>query len=214
MKKALLTILGVLLMLVGIAGVVASGLIISVLGTKGEHTTAIAPVATDTAALYVRSFNVERTEGPQQYLDLNVNITSTNGKPLFVGLAPPDKAQAYLRGVPYESASKITDGAFQVMPVPGMTVPAPAPGQQQIWTVSDTGTATTLPWDGQRGSEVLIVMNADGTPGVQADISATLYRDNLGTLTIAVGVVGAVLAVLGVVLIVVGLRSGGKAARA
>ncbi|MFI0432967.1 MAG: hypothetical protein ACH36H_07465 [Candidatus Nanopelagicales bacterium] len=214
MKKALLAILGVLLLLLGIAAAVASGLAISVFGTKGEHTTAVAPVNTDTPALYVRSFNVERTEGPQEHLDLRVVVTSANGKQVFVGLTPPDKAQAYLRGVPYDSASKIANGVFEVKPVPGLIVPAPAPEQQTIWTLSDSGTTATLPWDGQQGSEVLVVMNADGSAGVQADISATLYRANLGAMTIGLGVVGALVAVLGVVLLVLAVRSGGKASRA
>lgn len=208
----MLAILGVLLVLVGIAAVVVSGLVISVFGTKGENTTPVATVNTSTAALYVRSFNVERTDGPQQYLDLSVGAKSTNGKPLFVGVTPPDKAQAYLRGVPYESASKISNGAFEVKAVPGLIVPAPDPEQQNIWTVSDSGTTATLPWDGQHGSDVLVVMNADGTPGVQADITATLTRPHLGVASIAGAVIGALLAVLGLVLIVLAFRSGGKAA--
>ncbi len=213
MKKAVLAIFGVLLLLLGIAAVVASGLVISVFGTKGENTTPVAVVDTDTAALYVRSFNVERTEGPQEYLNLSVGVKSTNGKTIFVGVTPPDKAQAYLRGVPYESASKISDGAFEVKAVPGLIVPAPAPEQQTIWTLSDSGTSATLPWDGQHGSDVLVVMNADGTAGVRADISATLTRPNLGAMTIAVGVLGTLLAVFGVVMLVLAFRSGGKAPR-
>ena len=70
-----------------------------------------------------------------------------------------------------------------------------------------------MPWDGQHGSDVLVVMNADGTAGVRADISATLTRPNLGAMTIAVGVLGTLLAVFGVVMLVLAFRSGGKAPR-
>jgi hypothetical protein len=43
---------------------------------------------------------------------------------------------------------------------------------ERIWAASTQGARQTLTWDVDDGDWSIVVMNADGSPGVQADISA------------------------------------------
>ena len=57
---------------------------------------------------------------------------------------------------------------------PAQTAPRPAaPATQDFWVAKSQGTGTQkLDWDVKDGDWSVVVMNADGSPGVHADISA------------------------------------------
>jgi hypothetical protein len=69
-------------------------------------------------------------------------------------------------------------------------VPAP-PTKQPIWDASVHGTGTqTLTWDVRDGDWSVVVMNADGSPGVHADVSAGArigFLDEAGWVLLGMG---------------------------
>jgi hypothetical protein len=109
------------------------------------------------------------------------------GTPLFVGIGPTADVDRYLSGV---SRATIRDfGGSTIQAVPG-TGPAAPPATERFWVVSSKGTGTrTVAWDFARGTWTVVVMNADGRPGidVRADAGATMPA----LLWIAVGVLTA-----------------------
>lgn len=210
MKKVLLMIVGILLLLLGAAGVAAGALSLSVFGSQGERSEPVAQVRTLSGAIYVRSFNISQTKGPQGVLDISLVAEAGGGKDIFIGVAPPDAVQKFLLGVPYEAAARIENGSFVSKPVPGTKLPAPAPGEQDFWDASSSGRAPSIDWADQAGEDVLVVMNADGSPGVVADLSAAIGSPKLFSLTIGALVAGSVLFILGVLLLVLGIRAGRK----
>src|SRR4051812_40845220 len=107
-----------------------------------------------------------------------VKVTPQTGKPVFVGIARTRDVSAYLRGVAHTEVDDIKDtpfsGSFDVTyRGHGGKRRATPPAGRHIWAASAQGaTAQTLTWDADDGNWSVVVMNADGSPGIQARISA------------------------------------------
>jgi hypothetical protein len=85
--------------------------------------------------------------------------------------------------------------------------PQSPPGTQDFWVASSSGPgARALTWDPADGSWTVVVMNADGRPGidVSADLGARLPA--LGWIAVGLVLAGAVLLVGGVILIAGSIR--------
>jgi hypothetical protein len=127
-----------------------------------------------------------------------------SGAALFVGVGPSADVDRYLAGVSRTLISDLWTNKVQAI---GGGTTVSAPGTQDFWAASTTGTGPrTLQWDPANGSWTVVVMNADGRPGinVRADLGAT-YPD---LLAIAVGLLaaGAVVGVGAALLIMAATR--------
>ena len=89
------------------------------------------------------------------------------------------------------------DGSAQAAP----------PGEQDFWAGSEEGSGTvTLDWDVEDGNWTAVVMNADGSAPVRAEVSVGARFDILLPIAIGLTVAGVVLLGLGILLIVLGAR--------
>jgi hypothetical protein len=100
-----------------------------------------------------------------------VRLDVSAGKPLFIGIAPKAKADAYLAKIRHTEATKLDLDPFKVTYVdhPG-TVDPGAPAKEPFWAASVSGTSKPLTWNIRSGKWSVVVMNADGSPGVAASI--------------------------------------------
>jgi hypothetical protein len=144
--------------------------------------------------------------------NVRVRVTPANaGSALFVGIGPADEVDHYLAGV---SHSVISDFWTNRVEAIGGGTPVAAPGAQDFWVASATGPgAQTLTWDPVNGSWTVVVMNADGRPGV--DVRADLGAEYPALLGIAIGalVIGGLLLIVGGFLVAGAIRRsrGGRA---
>jgi hypothetical protein len=119
---------------------------------------------------------------------VRIRVTSTEpGRAMFVGIGATADVNRYLAGVGHAVISGF--GQRDIRTVSGTTSASP-PGRQGFWVASSTGTGSrTLVWDSAGGSWTVVVMNADGRPGidVRADAGATIPV----LLWIAVGLLSA-----------------------
>jgi hypothetical protein len=126
---------------------------------------------------------------------VRITARGTPQKPVFVGIAPSSKVAGYLRGV---AQDEVTDLEVDPLSVSyhrraGTSVP-PAPGTQSFWTARAGGSGVqTVTWPVQQGDWVVVVMNADGTPGVETGVT-------VGAKTGILGWIGALLLAFGGVL--------------
>ena len=130
--------------------------------------------------------------------DVRVEGAATGFEALFMGIAPVDAVAGYLDGVAHD---EITDWDFFKNDIEdvvytrneGTTDPG-APGAEGFWVASVSGSGEqTLDWTIESGKWVVVIMNADGSPGVSADVRLGVLAPSglvpLGLASLAVGLV-------------------------
>ena len=136
--------------------------------------------------------------------EVRIRVTATSrGTPVFAAIGPASAVSHYLAGVSYTSVSALGDQ--HVTQNPGSMVPAP-PSTALDWAAQVRGAGTqTLRWTVRTGDWMLVVMNADGSPGVavraDAGVSSPVLPSLAGELLAAgllAGLTGAALVVMAV----------------
>jgi hypothetical protein len=103
-----------------------------------------------------------------------ISAESRDGKPLFVGIARTSDVERYLAGVPYTAVNDVDVTPFRAdyERHSGNRHPV-APEHAGIWQASSQGTGKqSIDWEVDDGNYSVVVMNADGSLGVDADVSA------------------------------------------
>ncbi|HEV2811876.1 MAG TPA: hypothetical protein VGW10_01385 [Solirubrobacteraceae bacterium] len=138
----------------------------------------------------------------------NVRIQVESDKPVFAGVARTEDVERYLKDVSYSTVANVDYGPFAVDydEHVGDRRPSP-PANRTIWTDSVTGTGTQdLEWNVRDGDWSIVVMNADGSPGIDTEISAGAKFPFLDEVAwIGLGTSG-LLAAGAIALLVVGFR--------
>ena len=146
--------------------------------------------------------------------DTKIRVRATAAdpaKPVFVGIARTDDVQRYLANVPHTETENLEYDAFSVdyRNVAGTQAPG-RPGAQHIWAASAVGTdKVSVAWPIQKGSWSVVVMNADGSRDVAADIDLGANVRHLGLITGGLFGGGAILLGLAALLILGGSRGVG-----
>ena len=123
---------------------------------------------------------------------VRLDVSPQTGKPVFVGIAAAADVNAYLRHVAHTRVTDIDWPQFEATysPQDGERRPA-APAGQDIWKASAHGAGPqVLNWDVEDGDWSVVVMNADGSTGVEADISSGAkvpFLDELGWSALGAG---------------------------
>jgi hypothetical protein len=139
-------------------------------------------------------------DGPESLLDdgalgkLRVRAESNDGKPVFVGIARTADVDDYLRGTAHDVVTDVEYDPFDAdySARSGEREPA-APARQDFWAASaHGGGAQALTWDVGDGDWSVVVMNEDGSRGVDADVSAGVrlsWLDEAGFVALSTGAV-------------------------
>lgn len=107
--------------------------------------------------------------------DIRVQGVAAGSETLFLGIAPAEAAAGYLDGVAHDEITHWDSGADDIVDVvytrnDGTTDPA-APGTEEFWVASVSGSGEQdLDWTIESGEWALVIMNADASPGVSADV--------------------------------------------
>ncbi|MGY1701036.1 hypothetical protein [Geodermatophilus sp. SYSU D00766] len=205
--RAAALVLGVLLLLPGLALGAAGGVLLwADAHRSGGFVTSPEERFTSPGAALV-SDRIDLRAGPD-WLPVGsalgtarLEVTAETAEEVFVGIAPAADARAYLDGVRRTAVDGLGfDGPADAEDeIPGGPPPGP-PGDQDFWTVQVSGTGPQqLTWDPADGDWVFVVMDADGSPGVdvRARIGAELPAlTGIGWAVVAAGLVVSLLAVL------------------
>ena len=139
---------------------------------------------------------------------IRLRVDSNHDKPVFVGIARSKDVDAYLSGSAYAELTDVEYSPFEPSYRDHAGAQSPgAPAGQDIWAASTHGPGTqTLTWDVEDGSWSVVVMNADGSPGVDAGVSAGARITWLGTLGWSLMGAGILMLAGGTALVVTGAR--------
>jgi hypothetical protein len=120
--------------------------------------------------------------------EVRIRVTPASpGPPLFVGIGPSTEVDRYLAGVNHTVITEFWEEKVETV---AGGQPRSAPATQDFWVASSTGPGPrTLEWDPTDGSWTVVVMNAEGRPGISvgADLGARLPA----VLWIAIGFLAA-----------------------
>jgi Domain of unknown function (DUF4389) len=135
----------------------------------------------------------------------DVRIRSESDRDVFVGIAQDTDVEEYLNGV---EQSVVTDiGKGPEYSHRAGDAPNSPPGAQDFWVASTSGSGEqTLEWKPEDGSWSAVVMNSDGSRGVQSELSIGAELDAAIWVGIMLLAVGALLAALAALAITAGAR--------
>ena len=218
--RTVLVIIGALLVMLGGSLMIGGGIGLwahQQRDADGYHTAGPERITSDAFALSAPSLDVN-IAGPDAIFandllgDVRIRIESTNpDTPLFIGIGPSGDVAKYLAGVGHTEIADLDVDPFKVSYVPRPGGPPTAdPAVQTFWVASDTGTGPrTLAWDVADGNWSVVVMNADGSPGVDADVTVGAELPIIQPIAIAALVVGGVLLMLGIAIIAITIATRG-----
>jgi hypothetical protein len=118
-----------------------------------------------------------------------VRVRVSSARPVFVGIGRESAVNTYLGSVAHAQGDAFGMRNSEFRDYPG-AAPAAPPTAQRFWSATTVGTGRgTLTWTPQDGNWRVVVMNADGSAGVTADVSVGARFPDL--LTVAIAVLGA-----------------------
>lgn len=211
--RILVVVVGVLAGIVGVALVIGgtAGLVFRLAFVRGDGFLSSGELRLASGAYAVVSqageWGGERLWGMGGRATVRLEVRAADpGRALFVGVADRRDALAYLAGV---ARDEVVDFALRparvgYRSVPGGPPPEP-PARRPIWVAWAEGPGTqTLTWEMKPGNWTVVLMNADGSPGVEAWASVGVRIPGLVPLAVGLLLGGLALVVLAVALVYVG----------
>jgi hypothetical protein len=198
---------GALAALAGLVVAALGALVLGVFGSDGTVASGSQSFSTSHAALVAPVDDIEGISDLSDIVgDPRVRVTATgSGEELFVGIGPAAQVDRYLADAPIDEVTDFEIDPFTLNRSPrgGSSQPA-APAEQGFWEAQASGaTSASMNWKVTDGDHRLVLMNADGSRGVEADGSVRLTMPNVdraawfliggGLLIVLGGVAGIVL---------------------
>jgi hypothetical protein len=210
--RVILIVLGSIGVLFGLALLVGGGFLLWADRTQREDgylTTPTERFATPTYALTRSRLEVD-TDGSGWVLNdswfgkIRIRGESADEKTLFIGIGPQADVAKYLATVSHANVEDVDFDPFRVtyLPIAGGAPQGP-PTEQRFWAASASGVGTqTLTWKVREGDWSVVLMNADASRGVAADLDLGAKLSFL--IWVAIGLLlGGVLVVAGSTALVV-----------
>ena len=208
-QRIALVAAGAVLTAVGGILAVGGGAVVAVTGTDGTLSSGHHPVSSATSALVTDQGDID--EGGAGFVaDPSIEIAvQDSDQPVFVGIGPSEAVDRYLAGAsvetvtdfevrPFELTTTVRDGSAQLE----------SPLDQSFWVAQADGrTAAGTTWRIREGSYRIVVMNADGSPGIEVDGRFGLHVPRLTAIARTALAGGLILVVTGIVLVIAGARS-------
>jgi hypothetical protein len=222
--RIIMLVLGVLVGFVAVGLGIAGGVAVLVHATQrdadGFYATSPHRYETVTVAITSREIDLGAAPGREGWRPLRrdwltARLQVSSARPVFVGIGPQARVEAYLSGVAHDEVDEIDVRPFSVTyerrpgddDLPGL------PAEQDFWVAESVGSGfQELRWDVEPGRWAVVVMNADGEPGVSVQLSVGVRTGLL--LPIGLGLLVAMLVTLAlaVALVVLAVRERGAAA--
>ena len=213
--KILLLIFGVIVVLVAIGMIVAGGGVLwansALTDDDGYFTTKTLRIDKESYAIASESADIDVASiwGLGRLVTFKVEGSNDDpSKNIFIGVAEERDLEDYLRDVEYHEVTdlKISPDRLEYSKRPGNSKPA-SPHEQAFWTESAHGTGTqTLEWELESGTWSLVLMNDDGSAGIDLSIVLGAKIPHLFSVGIGFVVGGIVALLLGAFMIVLAVR--------
>ncbi|MDH4170753.1 MAG: DUF4389 domain-containing protein [Acidimicrobiia bacterium] len=192
----------------GVAGTIAHA---TARNDSGFFDVGLDGLATRTVAVTSEDIDLGSDPGPPEWLVELGDVTTEfrvesirTDVPVFIGIGPEAEVERYLGGLPRAEVTGVDGRQLDLRTTGegGAESPGP-PADETFWTVSAEGTGEqTVEWDLATGRWKVVVMNADGSPGVAGDLNVGIKAGFLLPLFVTMLVLGALFAIAAVALLV------------
>ena len=125
-------------------------------------------------AVTIEEIDLDGLDGDWLLGTARVRATAAQGSSVFIGVAPTNDVSDYLDGVAHSTVTELDDTEYAEHPG---GAPSEAPADSDIWEAQASGPGTqSLTWEPEDGDWTMVVMNQDGSAGVDvtADVGATV----------------------------------------
>ncbi|HEY4869225.1 MAG TPA: DUF4389 domain-containing protein, partial [Candidatus Dormibacteraeota bacterium] len=153
------------------------------------------------------NFSGRAWPGDQHALgNVRITVSSASRAGVFIGIAPRTDVLRYLDGVAYDGLTDLQFLPYHVTYTPHAGGAPAAPASQPFWQAEATGAGTqTLTWKVASGQWIVVLMNADGSRGIAADVSVGASAPFLFAIALGLLIAGGVALVLAVLLLSLGI---------
>ncbi len=205
---------GSLAALLGLLLAISGGALLAVFGSDGVASTDRHVLSTPTSALVSGPASIDTDGVVDDLADTRVRVAARadGGRPVFVGDGRAADVERYLAATAYDEVTDFDAGAFsssfgvERARHAGGAVPE-APGAQPFWVARSTGRdAAAVDWKVRDGDYRVVVMNADGSRGVETRTALGIQLPWMTGVAVGVLVAGLLIAAAGLVAIVAGAR--------
>jgi len=148
-------------------------------GDDGYFDTTLDRLETNTVAITAEDITFAAEPGSPDWVldsleaDVRLQVTNKdNTRDVFVGIARRRDIDSYLAGVAHDEVTDVRKGIEPVYTQWNGDNTVAAPGQQDFWVASAFGPGTQeVTWEAQAGAWSVVVMNADATTELAADVN-------------------------------------------
>jgi hypothetical protein len=209
--RVVVLILGVIVMLAGAGCAVGGGAIAVLFGPDGRFESKDGDLQSDTRALVFEADDIGDNEpdegGWVELSDIKVRVSAeatSADEEIFVGIGRAEDVDPYVAGFSHDVVTDVEFDPFELERVPsGGTGTPDDPAEQDFWLESASGAGRQVVEHGlESGDFRVVVMNADGSPGVDAEGSVGVEVPHIFWVGIGLLIAGALVAIGGLVLIV------------
>ena len=138
--------------------------------------------------------------------------SNDSSKGIFIGVADESDVEAYLSNVAYDEITSIDFGwqlsidDINYTKHPGNSIPV-APTSETFWTESSHGAGTeTMAWETEAGRHSLVLMNDDGSAGVDLSVIYKVKIPSLVGWSVGLLVGGIVVLIAGAFMVYIAVR--------
>jgi hypothetical protein len=183
----------------------------------GFFSTPTEQLTTETVALSSEVVNLGDASTDDWWADrdlatVRLSARSTDASAVFIGIAPSADVARYLSSASYDEISDLRTDPFEYALTRRGTDGdlRAAPTDEEFWTAQSSGAGTqALTWDLEPGTYTAVIMNVDGSAGVDVDLSAGGRLGWLTPLAWSLGLLGGALVLGSALLVVYGARPPG-----
>jgi hypothetical protein len=205
-------IAGVLLLAPGVGLTAGGGALLALDGARDSAGYVSSPtfaVQSSTAAVSAEGITLQAgdlwTRGLSDIGGVRVTATGTLATPLFLGIARESDVDRWLSGTAHDELTDVSSGNARYARSTGARQAVADPRAQGFWLASGTGTGSAVvTWQATNGDFAVVLVNADGSPGIVADVSAATEVPDLTGLGAGVLTTGIILFLFAVALIGLG----------
>ncbi|WP_432884012.1 hypothetical protein ACQPYH_43010 [Kribbella sp. CA-245084] len=130
-----------------------------------------------------------------------LHVNASGDKPLFVGIGQDLDVRDYLAGSAHTRLTRFDPpGTFGTQDLRGRSGKLTPPGQLDWWVAQSASGSQSVSWPMQDGRYEVVVMNADGTPAVGAQVSFGVQVHRLFGICLLVLGAGVLVLALGLAL--------------